>query len=125
NEETHYDPRNPYSATKASSNMLVKSFGYTYGMDIVISSCSNNYGPRQHSEKLIPTIIYHALSEQSIPIYGDGQNVRDWIYVEEHCHAFDLIFHTGLCMITYNVGGRMEKRNIEVITHSYELLDDY
>src|SRR5699024_11839753 len=91
NKEIPYDPRNSYSATKASSNMLVKSFGYTYGMDIVISSCSNNYGPRQHSEKLIPTIIYHALSEQSIPIYGDGQNVRDWIYVEDHCNALDLI----------------------------------
>lgn len=123
-EETPYDPRNPYSATKASSNMLVKSFGYTYGMDIVISSCSNNYGPRQHSEKLIPTIIYHALSEQSIPIYGDGQNVRDWIYVEDHCHALDLIFHHGLSMNTYNVGGRMEKTNIEMVNQICDLLDE-
>src|SRR5699024_9311695 len=114
-EETPYDPRNPYSATKASSNMLVKSFGYTYGMDIVISSCSNNYGPRQHSEKLIPTIIYHALSEQSIPIYEDGQNVRDWIYLEDHCNALDLLFHHVLFMNTYNVGGRIEKTNIEMV----------
>lgn len=123
-EETPYDPRNPYSATKASSNMLVKSFGYTYDMDIVISSCSNNYGPKQHKEKLIPTIIHNALTEQPIPIYGDGQNIRDWIYVEDHCSALDTIFHNGESMNTYNVGGRTEKTNIEIVNSICDLLDD-
>lgn len=123
-EETPYDPRNPYSATKASSNMLVKSFGYTYDMDIVISSCSNNYGPKQHKEKLIPTIIHNALTEQPIPIYGDGQNIRDWIYVEDHCSALDTIFHNGKSMNTYNVGGRTEKTNIEIVNSICDLLDD-
>lgn len=123
-EETPYDPRNPYSATKASSNMLVKSFGYTYDMDIVISSCSNNYGPKQHKEKLIPTIIHNALIEQPIPIYGDGQNIRDWIYVEDHCRALDVIFHNGKSMNTYNVGGRTEKTNIEIVNSICDLLDD-
>lgn len=113
-EETPYDPRNPYSATKASSNMLVKSFGYTYGMDFVISSCSNNFGPKQHKEKLIPTIIRQALLNKPIPIYGDGQNIRDWIYVDDHCNALDIIFHHGKTMNTYNVGGRTEKTNIEI-----------
>lgn len=123
-EETPYDPRNQYSATKASSNMLVKSFGYTYDMDIVISSCSNNYGPKQHKEKLIPTIIHNALTEQPIPIYGDGQNIRDWIYVEDHCRALDTIFHNGKSMNTYNVGGRTEKTNIEIVNSICDLLDD-
>lgn len=123
-EETPYDPRNPYSATKASSNMLVKSFGYTYDMDIVISSCSNNYGPKQHKEKLIPTIIHNALTEQPIPIYGDGQNIRDWIYVEDHCRALDTIFHNGKSMNTYNVGGCTEKTNIEIVNSICDLLDD-
>lgn len=123
-EETPYDPRNPYSATKASSNMLVKSFGYTYDMNIVISSCSNNYGPKQHEEKLIPTIIHHALSEQPIPIYGDGQNIRDWIYVEDHCKALDVIFHQGKTMNTYNVGGRTEKTNIEITNKICDLLEN-
>src|SRR5699024_2089294 len=123
-EETPYDPRNPYSATKASSNMLVKSFGYTYDMDIVISSCSHNYGPKQHKEKLIPTIIHNALTEQPIPIYGDGQNIRDWIYVEDHCSALDTIFHNGESMNTYNVGGRTEKTNIEIVNSICDLLDD-
>ncbi len=123
-EETPYDPRNPYSATKASSNMLVKSFGYTYGMDIVISSCSNNYGPKQHQEKLIPTIIHNALSEKPIPIYGDGKNIRDWIYVGDHCSALDVIFHEGKSMNTYNVGGRTEKTNIEIVNAICDLLDN-
>lgn len=122
-EDTPYDPRNPYSATKASSNMLVKSFGYTHDMNIVISSCSNNYGPKQHTEKLIPTIIHHALSEQPIPIYGDGQNIRDWIYVGDHCRALDVIFHQGKSLNTYNVGGRTEKTNIEIANEICDLLD--
>lgn len=123
-EVTPYDPRNPYSATKAGANLLVKSFGYTYGMNIVISSCSNNYGPKQHQEKLIPTIISNALQENPIPIYGDGKNIRDWIYVEDHCHALDTIFHKGKAMESYNIGGRTEKTNIEVATKICEILDE-
>lgn len=122
-EDTPYDPRNPYSATKASANMLVKSFGYTYGMNMVISSCSNNYGPKQHEEKLIPTVIKNALNGQRIPIYGDGQNIRDWIYVEDHCAALDTIFHNGKSMNTYNVGGRTEKTNIEIATALCDILE--
>lgn len=123
-EETPYDPRNPYSATKAGANMLVKSFGYTYGMNIVISSCSNNYGPKQHQEKLIPTIISNALAEKRIPIYGDGKNIRDWIYVEDHCNALDTIFHRGKAMESYNVGGRTEKTNIAVAMKICDILDE-
>jgi len=122
-EETPYDPRNPYSATKAGANMLVKSFGYTYGMNIVISSCSNNYGPKQHQEKLIPTIISNVLAENPIPIYGDGKNIRDWIYVEDHCNALDTIFHKGKAMEIYNVGGRTEKTNIDVAIKICDILD--
>ena len=123
-EDTPYDPRNPYSATKASSNMIVKSFGHTYGMNIVISSCSNNYGPKQHKEKLIPTIIRHALTEQPIPIYGDGQNVRDWIFVEDHCTALDKVFHQGKSMNSYNIGGRTEKTNIEIVYNICDILEE-
>lgn len=123
-EETPYNPRNPYSASKASANMLVKSFGYTYGMNVVISSSSNNYGPRQHAEKLIPTIIQKALNKQSIPIYGDGKNIRDWLYVEDHCRAIDKIYHHGSALETYNVGGRNEKTNIELATKVCEILDE-
>lgn len=91
-EETAYDPRNPYSASKASANMLVKSFGYTYGMNVVISSSSNNYGPMQHAEKLILTIISNSIKGKSIPIYGDGKNVRDWLNVKDHCRRWILFF---------------------------------
>ncbi|WP_066190207.1 MULTISPECIES: dTDP-glucose 4,6-dehydratase [Gracilibacillus] len=122
-EDTPYDPRNPYSASKASANLLVKSFGYTYGMNIVISSCSNNYGPRQHEEKLLPTIIRHALANESIPIYGDGQNIRDWLYVHDHCEAIDLIYHQGRPMETYNVGGENEQTNITITKQVCQLLD--
>lgn len=124
NEETPYNPRNPYSASKASANMVVKSFGYTYGMNVVISSSSNNYGPRQHKEKLIPTIIQHALKGQRIPIYGDGQNVRDWLYVEDHCQALDKIYHHGRALETYNVGGGNEKTNIELAMEICGFLDE-
>src|SRR5699024_4581191 len=122
-EKTPYDPRNPYSATKAGANLLVKSFGYTYGMNVIISSCSNNYGPKQHREKLIPTIIANALEEKPIPIYGDGKNIRDWIYVKDHAAALDVIFHKGEQLESYNVGGRNEKTNIEIATKICEILD--
>ena len=123
NEKTPYDPRNPYSATKAGSNMLVKSFGYTYGMNIVITSCSNNFGPRQHGEKLIPTIISKALAAEPIPIYGDGKNIRDWLYVEDHCKALDIIFHQAAPMEKFNIGGGNEKTNIEIAIAICNILD--
>lgn len=90
-ETTPYDPSSPYSASKASSDMLVRAYHRTYGMNVTVSNCSNNYGPKQHPEKLIPKIISNALSEKNIPIYGDGKNVRDWLYVLDHCKAIDLI----------------------------------
>ncbi|GIO24704.1 dTDP-glucose 4,6-dehydratase [Oceanobacillus sp. J11TS1] len=123
-EETPYDPRNPYSASKAGANLLVKSFGYTYGMNVIISSCSNNYGPRQHDEKLLPTIIRHALANEPIPIYGDGKNIRDWLYVEDHCKAIDRIYHQGKTMEVYNVGGSNEQENIMITKMVCQLLDE-
>ncbi|UJL45463.1 dTDP-glucose 4,6-dehydratase [Virgibacillus sp. NKC19-16] len=122
-EETPYDPRNPYSASKASANMFVKSFAHTYGMNVVISSSSNNYGPRQHAEKLIPTIIRKALAGEQIPIYGDGKNVRDWLYVADHCSALDMIYHQGHPLETYNVGGGNEKTNIDMAGEICAILD--
>ncbi|WP_373893495.1 dTDP-glucose 4,6-dehydratase [Virgibacillus sp. CBA3643] len=123
-ESTPYDPRNPYSASKASANMFVKSFGHTYGMNVVISSSSNNYGPRQHAEKLIPTIIRKALAGEQIPIYGDGKNVRDWLYVADHCSALDTIYHQGNPLETYNVGGGNEKTNIDMAGEICTILDE-
>src|SRR5699024_4542485 len=104
-------------------NMLVQSFGYTHGMNIVISSSSNNYGPRQHEEKLIPTIISSALNGKEIPIYGDGQNIRDGRYVRDHCIELNAFFHHGEPMATYNVGGRNEKTNLQVATEICTILD--
>lgn len=123
-EETPYAPRNPYSASKAGANFLVNSFGHTYGMNVVTSSCSNNYGPRQHEEKLIPTIISKALSLEPIPIYGDGKNIRDWIYVEDHVRALDVIFHQGRRLETYNVGGNDERTNIDIAETICRMLDE-
>ncbi|MFB4167697.1 dTDP-glucose 4,6-dehydratase [Virgibacillus sp. JSM 102003] len=123
NEETPYDPRNPYSASKASANMIVKSFGNTYGMNIVISSSSNNYGPMQHEEKLIPTIISKSLKKELIPVYGDGKNVRDWLHVQDHCQALDLIFHQASPAETYNIGGGNEVTNIELAMKICDILD--
>ncbi|WP_042222215.1 dTDP-glucose 4,6-dehydratase [Oceanobacillus manasiensis] len=123
-EETPYDPRNPYSASKAGANLMVQSFGHTYNMNVVISSSSNNYGPRQHTEKLIPTIISKALSLESIPIYGDGKNVRDWLYVDDHCRALDLIFHQSAPFSTYNIGGGNEVQNLEIAKGICSILDD-
>lgn len=122
-EATPYDPQNPYSASKAGANLLVKSFGYTYGMNIVLSSSSNNYGPKQHTEKLIPTIITRALHNQTIPIYGDGENIRDWLYVEDHCRALDVIYHHGKAMEMYNVGGGNEITNIDIAKEVCRILD--
>ncbi|MDR1983065.1 MAG: dTDP-glucose 4,6-dehydratase [Holosporaceae bacterium] len=123
-EKTAYAPNSPYSASKAGSDMLVRAYFHTYGMNIVTSNCSNNYGPKQHREKLMPTIIRHALAEEPIPIYGDGKNVRDWLYVMDHCKAVDLIFHEGKSGETYNVGGRNERNNLEIAQKICEILDE-
>src|SRR5699024_2742952 len=113
-EETPYNPRNPYSASKASANMLVRSFGYTHGMNIVNSSSANYYRPRQHEQQLIPTNIPNAMPWRQIPIYEDGKNVRDWLNVDDHRTAHDVIYHQGESLGTYNVGGRNEKTNMEI-----------
>jgi len=110
-EETPYAPNSPYSASKASSDMIVRSYHHTYGMNIVITNCSNNYGPKQHDEKLIPTIIRNALQGNPIPIYGDGKNIRDWLYVLDHCKGIDIVYHTGKIGEVYNIGGKNEKDN--------------
>jgi dTDP-glucose 4,6-dehydratase len=122
-ETTPYNPSSPYSASKASSDMFVKAYRRTYGLNITISNCSNNYGPKQHAEKLIPTIIKKCLNNEKIPVYGSGTNIRDWLYVMDHCKAIDLIFHRGLSGETYNVGGRNEKQNIEVVKTICGILD--
>ena len=122
-EETPYAPNSPYSASKASSDMLVRSYHHTYGLDTVISNCSNNYGPKQHDEKLIPTIIRKALAGEPIPIYGDGKNVRDWLYVLDHCKGIDLVYHNGKSGDTYNIGGRNERTNIEIANTICSILD--
>lgn len=115
-EETRYDPHSPYSASKASSDHLVRAYGDTYGMPVTISNCSNNYGPNQHPEKLIPKTISRLLAGKKVPVYGTGQNVRDWLYVEDHCNAIDLILHNGKNGETYNIGGHCELSNLEVVT---------
>lgn len=113
-ELTPYNPRSPYSATKASSDHLVQAFHHTYGLPTIITNCSNNYGPKQHPEKFIPTIISKALQNESIPIYGTGLNVRDWLYVEDHCCALYRILLDGVNGSTYNIGGQSERTNLEV-----------
>lgn len=122
-EETAYAPNSPYAATKASSDFLVRAYYHTYGLHVTTSNCSNNYGPKQHSEKLIPKIIEKALAGEAIPIYGDGTNIRDWLYVIDHCKAIDLIYHRGHSGETYNVGGHNEKTNLEVVETILSLLD--
>ena len=122
-ETTPYAPNSPYSASKASSDFLVRSYNHTYGLNTTISNCSNNYGPRQHKEKLIPHMIEKALNEEALPVYGNGKNVRDWLYVLDHCKAVDLIFHNGISGETYNVGGCNEKNNIEIVKTICNILD--
>lgn len=122
-EETPYAPNSPYSASKASSDLIVRSYFHTYGMNVVTTNCSNNYGPKQHNEKLIPTIIRKALSQQGIPVYGQGTNIRDWLYVLDHCKGIDLVYHKGKSGETYNIGGRNERNNMFIVKHICELLD--
>lgn len=122
-ESTPYDPSSPYSASKASSDHLAKAWQRTYGLPVVVSNCSNNYGPYHFPEKLIPLIILNALSGRPLPVYGKGENVRDWLYVEDHARALDLIAERGRLGETYNVGGRNERRNIDVVERICEVLD--
>lgn len=123
-EETPYAPNSPYSASKAASDMIVRSYQETYGLNTVITNCSNNYGPKQHDEKLIPTIIRKALACEDIPIYGDGKNVRDWLYVLDHCKGIDLVYHTGKEGNVYNIGGRNERTNLEIVDAICTILDE-
>jgi len=123
-EETPYAPNSPYSASKASSDMIVRSYQETYGMNTVITNCSNNYGPKQHDEKLIPTIIRKALAGESIPIYGDGKNIRDWLYVLDHCKGIDLVYHIGKEANVYNIGGRNERTNLQIVDAICTILDE-
>lgn len=123
-ETTAYAPNSPYSASKASSDFLVRAYFHTFGMNVTTSNCSNNYGPKQHPEKLIPKIISNCLAETAIPIYGDGKNIRDWLYVLDHCKAIDLIYHKGKVGETYNVGGRNERNNLEIVHTICAVLDE-
>ena len=123
-ETTPYAPNSPYSASKAGSDFLVRAYHHTYGMNVTTSNCSNNYGPRQHREKLIPLIISHALAEKPLPVYGKGVNVRDWLYVLDHCKAIDLIFHNGVSGETYNIGGHNERNNITIVKTICAILDE-
>ena len=122
-EKTPYAPNSPYSASKASSDLIVRSYHHTYGMQTVITNCSNNYGPKQHDEKLIPTVIRKALTGEDIPIYGDGKNIRDWLYVLDHCKGLDIAYHDGKSGEMYNIGGRNERNNNDIATGICALLD--
>jgi len=122
-ETTSYAPNSPYSASKASSDFIVRSYFHTYGMNVVTTNCSNNYGPKQHDEKLIPTIIRKALGGEPIPIYGDGKNIRDWLYVLDHCKGIDLAFQKGKPGETYNIGGKNERNNLEIADTICRILD--
>ncbi|AXX84959.1 dTDP-glucose 4,6-dehydratase [Aliarcobacter skirrowii] len=122
-EKTPYAPNSPYSASKASSDMIIRAYNETYGLNTVITNCSNNYGPKQHDEKLIPTIIRNALLGNPIPIYGDGKNIRDWLYVLDHCKGIDLVYHNGKTGQTYNIGGRNERTNLQIVDRITTILD--
>jgi dTDP-glucose 4,6-dehydratase len=122
-ETTAYDPRSPYSASKAASDHLVRAWGHTYGMNVTISNCSNNFGPWQFPEKLIPLMISNCLAEKPLPVYGDGGNVRDWLYVVDHCEAIDRIVRQGRPGRTYNVGGQCERTNIDLVRTLCGLMD--
>ena len=122
-ETTSYDPRSPYSASKAAADHFVRAYFHTYGFPVVLSNCSNNYGPDQYPEKLIPLTIQNIVNENSVHVYGDGKNIRDWLYVEDHVEAIDLIFKKGKVGTTYNIGGNNEIRNIEIINRLIALVD--
>ena len=122
-ESTPYDPRSPYSASKASSDHLVRTYGHTYSLPVKISNCSNNYGSHQFPEKLIPLIINNILNKKPLPIYGKGENVRDWLWVEDHANAIDLVFHKGKLGETYNIGGHNEWTNIDLVNLLCDIMD--
>ncbi|WP_334053807.1 dTDP-glucose 4,6-dehydratase, partial [Burkholderia cepacia] len=122
-ETTPYAPNSPYSATKASSDHLVRAYFHTYGLPVTTTNCSNNYGPRQHGEKFIPTVIRHCVEGTDIPVYGDGANVRDWLYVDDHCRAIDAVIRRGTIGETYTVGGCNEWRNVDIVALICTLLD--
>ena len=122
-EQTTYDPRSPYSASKAASDHLVRAYFHTYGMPVVLSNCSNNYGPGQHNEKLIPLMVQHIAAQKPLPVYGEGTNIRDWLYVEDHAAAIDLILHQGVAGETYLLGGNNERRNIDLVHELIQKID--
>lgn len=122
-EESKYLPNSPYSASKASSDLLVRSYYHTYGMNVLTTNCSNNFGPFQNKEKLIPKIIYNALNGLNIPIYGNGSNVRDWLFVTDHCSAINAILHEGKIGETYLIGGHNEKKNLQLVHTICDILD--
>ncbi len=122
-EETPYSPNSPYSASKASADHLVRAYHKTYGLDVVTTNCSNNFGPYQFPEKLIPLMIRNAVAGEKLPVYGDGRQIRDWLHVEDHCDALDLVFHRGLTGETYNIGGNTEIENIELVRKICRLLN--
>ena len=122
-ETTPYAPNSPYSASKASSDFIVRAYHHTYGLNTTITNCSNNYGPKQHGEKLIPTVIRSAVNLKSIPVYGKGLNTRDWLYVLDHCKGIDAVFHKGKPGETYNIGSRNEQQNIVLVKTMCEILD--
>ncbi len=123
-EDTAYAPNSPYSASKAGSDHLVRAFHHTYGLPTTLSNCSNNYGPHQHDEKLIPTIIRSCLTQQNIPVYGDGSNIRDWLYVADHCSGIARVIERGKVGENYNIGGMNEKTNLEVVEKICQLIDE-
>ena len=122
-EATPYDPRSPYSASKAASDHLVRAYFHTYGLPVVLSNCSNNYGPSQHAEKLIPLMIQNIINQKPLPVYGKGENIRDWLYVEDHAEAIDLILHQGKPGETYAIGGNNEQKNMDIVYQLIEITD--
>ena len=123
-ETSKYDPHSPYAASKASSDHFVRSYKDTYGFPVVISNCSNNFGPNQFTEKLIPLVVQNIINNKHIPVYGNGENIRDWIYVDDHVRAIDLIFHKGQIGETYNIGGSYERKNIDLIHELINITDN-
>ena len=125
NEKTAYTPNSPYSASKAGSDHIVRAYYHTYKLPVTISNCSHNYGPYQHPEKLIPTVINSCLKQEKIPVYGDGSNIRDWLYVEDHCKAIDCIITKGKIGEIYNIGGKNEVNNLTVVKNICKIMDKY
>ena len=123
-ETTAYDPRSPYSASKAASDHFLRAYFHTYGLPVVLSNCSNNYGPGQHPEKLIPLMIKNIIAKKPLPVYGKGENIRDWLYVEDHAQAIDLILHQGSLGETYAIGGNNEQKNIELVHFLIDVVDE-